>query len=42
MKKQPDKLWFPSLLQVANNINTNSWFDMTDIKNQNNKSKMIK
>lgn len=33
MKKQPDKFWFPSLLQTANNINSNSWFDIKEIKN---------
>ena len=42
MKKPPDKLWYPSLLQVANNINTNSWFDMSEINNINSTNKMIK
>lgn len=31
LKKPP--LWFPSLLQVANNINSNSWFNIKQIKN---------
>ena len=26
--KPPDKLWFPTLLQVSNNVDTNSWFNM--------------
>ena len=42
MKKPPDKLWYPSLLQVANNINTNSWFDMSEINNINSTIKMVK
>jgi hypothetical protein len=28
MKKPPDKFWFPSLLQSATNIYSNSWFDI--------------
>ena len=32
-KKPPDKLWFPSLLQVANNITSNSWFNILQKKN---------
>jgi transposase len=39
IKKPPDKLWFPSLLQVANNINTNSWFDILQ-KNNHDASKL--
>ena len=42
MKRPPDKLWYPPLLQVANNINTNSWFDMNEVKNIKSTSKMIK
>jgi IS605 OrfB family transposase len=34
-KKPPDKLWFPTLLQTANNINTNSWFNMLQKSNPN-------
>jgi len=34
-KKPPDKLWFPSLLQVANNIDTNSWFNILQKSNPN-------
>lgn len=33
-KKPPDKLWYPTLLQSANKVNTNSWFDMNEINNQ--------
>ena len=35
LKKPPDKFWFPTLLQVANNINTNSWFNMLQKSNPN-------
>ena len=37
IKKPPDKnkLWFPTLLQVANNIKTNSWFNMLQKDNLN-------
>ena len=35
LKKPPDKFWFPTLLQVANNINTNSWFNMLQKSNHN-------
>jgi len=35
LKKPPDKLWFPSLLQVANNIDTNSWFNILQKSNPN-------
>ena len=35
LKKPPDKFWFPSLLHVANNINTNSWFNMLQKSNHN-------
>lgn len=31
--KPPDKLWYPTLLQSANNIHTNAWFDMKEICN---------
>ena len=41
-KKPPDKLWFPTLLQVANNIQTNAWFDMNEIINPSPTSKMSK
>ena len=34
-KKPPDKLWFPTLLQVSNNIDTNSWFNITQKSNPN-------
>jgi hypothetical protein len=33
MKKKPDRFWFPSLLKTANNINSNSWFDIKEITN---------
>lgn len=33
IKKPPDKIWYPTLLQVANGINTNSWFNMNEINN---------
>jgi len=29
MKKPPDKYWFPSLLQSAINVDSNSWFDIS-------------
>lgn len=32
-KKPPDKFWYPTLLEVANEINTNSWFNIKEIKN---------
>jgi putative transposase len=35
IKKPPDKLWFPTLLQVSNNVDTNSWFDMKHKINPN-------
>lgn len=41
-KKDPDKLWYPTLLQSANNVNTNSWYDMKEIINNNSKSKKSK
>jgi putative transposase len=37
-KKPPDKIWYPTLLQTANNINTHSWFD---IKQKNNTDKLL-
>jgi hypothetical protein len=40
-KKPPDKLWFPTLLQVSNNIDTNSWFNMLQ-KNNPNKQNLQK
>jgi transposase len=40
IKKPPDKLWFPTLLQVANNVKTNSWFNMLQ-KNNPNKINLI-
>ena len=36
IKKPPDKLWFPTLLQVANNIKSNSWFNILQKNNPNN------
>lgn len=33
VKKPPDKLWFPTLLQVANNIKTDSWFNILEKRN---------
>ena len=33
VKKPPDKLWFPTLLHSANNIDTNSWFNILQSKN---------
>jgi hypothetical protein len=43
IKKPPDKnkLWFPTLLQIANNVKTNSWFNMLQ-KNNANKNNLIK
>jgi transposase len=35
VKKPPDKLWFPTLLQVANNIKTDSWFNILEKRNPN-------
>ena len=35
IKKPPDKLWFPTLLQVSNNVDTNSWFNMKQKLNPN-------
>jgi putative transposase len=35
MKKPPDKFWFPSLLQSATNIDSNSWFDISCKYNPN-------
>ena len=40
-KKPPDKIWYPSLLQSANNIKTNSWFNMTEINNKVKKNTKI-
>jgi len=36
-KKKPpnNNLWFPSLLQTANNINSNSWFNILEKRNNN-------
>jgi len=44
IKKPPDKIWYPTLLQAANNIKTNAWFDMNEIKNPkpNSKKNMVK
>lgn len=39
-KKAPDKLWYPTLLQVANNIQTNAWFDMNEKINNNPTTKL--
>jgi hypothetical protein len=39
-RKKPDKLWYPTLLQVANNIKTNAWFDMNEKINSNPNSKL--
>ena len=36
IKKPPDKCWFPTLLQVANNIKSNSWFNILQKNNPNN------
>jgi len=41
-KKAPDKktsFWFPSLLASANNLETNSWFNILETKN--NKIKKV-
>ena len=38
LKKPPDKLWFPTLLQASNNIKTDSWFN---IRQKNNPNKLI-
>jgi len=35
IKKPPDKFWFPTLLQVATNINSNSWFNILQKNNPN-------
>jgi len=35
MKKPPDKYWFPSLLQSATNVKSNSWFDISCKYNPN-------
>ena len=40
IKKPPDKLWYPTLLQVANKIQSNAWFDMNEKINTNPKSKL--
>ncbi len=50
IKKPPDKFWFPSLLQSANNIKSNSWFNIlqksnpnpSKLQQKNNKSSYIK
>ena len=44
IKKPPDKIWYPTLLQAANNIKTNAWFDMNEIINPkpNSKKNMVK
>ena len=42
IKKPPDKIWYPTLLQTANNIKTNAWFDMNEIINPKPNSKMAK
>jgi putative transposase len=34
-KKPPDKLWYPTLLQTANKINTHSWFNINKKVNPN-------
>ena len=39
MKKPPDNLWFPSLLQSSNNVNSNSWFNI--LQKNNNNSEII-
>lgn len=41
MKKKPDKVWFPSLLLSSNDINSNSWFDIKEIKNETIQPKMV-
>ena len=38
IKKPPDKCWFPTLLQVSINIDTNSWFN---VKQKINPNKII-
>ena len=35
MKKPPDKFWFPSLLQSAINVKSNSWFNISCKYNPN-------
>jgi hypothetical protein len=41
-KKEPDKFWFPTLLQTSNNISSNSWFNIIEKCNPNQqKLKMI-
>ena len=42
-KKPPDKntLWFPSLLQTANNIDSHSWFNMLEKRNSNVQSNVL-
>ena len=34
-KKEPDKFWFPTLLQTSNNISSNSWFNIIEKCNPN-------
>ena len=33
IKKPP--IWFPSLLQIANNLGTHSWFNINQLENPN-------
>lgn len=41
-KQPPDRLWYPTLLQSANNVNTYSWYDMKKIINTSSKNKKTK
>ena len=44
IKKPPDKkskFWFPSLLASSNTIETNSWFNILQIKNDKNKNQIL-
>ena len=34
-RKKPPNFWFPTLLQTANNIKSNSWFDIKTVENKN-------
>ena len=36
IKKPP--IWFPSLLQIANNVGTHSWFNVNQLKNSNSQN----
>ena len=35
-RKKPPNFWFPTLLQTANNIKSNSWFDIKTVENNIN------